>query len=189
MYLQKNYIRFIALSIFYTLQGEDCYCYADIGTESTLMDQVASSQCNIACAGNPGQKCGGATAGTVLVAKCEQGWTRFGEKCLKEITFDNLDTEGLKFTDGIQTCAAVSPFFSKSITSNFFVQYPGGTLWFPSSQTEAQFVIDSLWSRTDCTGSDYCYLYYGLKSYSDKLGWMGMDNSLVPGIPLILSKY
>ena len=120
MYSQKNYLRFIALYLLYTLQGEDCYCYADIGTESTLMDQVASSQCNIACAGNPGQKCGGATAGTVLVAKCEQGWTRFGEKCLKEVTFDNLDSEGLKFTDGIQTCAAVSPFFSKLITSYVF---------------------------------------------------------------------
>ena len=118
--ITKKYLRIIALYLLYTLQGEDCYCYADIGTESTLMDQVASSQCNIACAGNPGQKCGGATAGTVLVAKCEQGWTRFGEKCLREVTFDNLDSEGLKFTDGIQTCAAVSPFFSKSITSNFF---------------------------------------------------------------------
>ena len=114
--LAKNSLDLLHFYLLYTLQGEDCYCYADIGTESTLMDQVASSQCNIACAGNPGQKCGGATVGTVLVAKCEQGWTRFGEKCLREVTFDNLDSEGLKFTDGIQTCAAVSPFFSISIT-------------------------------------------------------------------------
>ena len=81
------------------------------------MDQVASTQCNIACAGNPGQKCGGATVGTVLVAECEQGWTRFGEKCLMEVTFDNLDSEGLMFTDGMQTCAAVRSFF---ITIHFF---------------------------------------------------------------------
>ena len=59
-------------------------------------------------------------------------------------------------------------------------------MWFPSSQTEGQFVIDSLWSKTDCTGT--CHLNFGLKSYSEKLGWMGMDNSWVPGIPFILSK-
>ena len=59
-------------------------------------------------------------------------------------------------------------------------------MWFPSSQTEGQFVIDSLWSKTDCTGT--CNLHLGLKSYSEQLGWMGMDNSWVPGIPFILSK-
>ena len=81
------------------------------------MDQLAPTQCDIACPGNPGQRCGGAAAGTVLVAECEQGWTRFGEKCLMEVTFDNLDSEGLMFTDGMQTCAAVRSFF---ITIHFF---------------------------------------------------------------------
>ena len=62
-------------------------------------------------------------------------------------------------------------------------------MWFPSSQIEAQYVIDHLWSKTGCDGSNMCTLTLGLKAYSDSYGWMAMDNSIIPGIPWITSEW
>ena len=62
-----------------------CHCLSDIGTDAVLMDKLHPDRCNKACPGNDKQKCGGTNAVTVLVAKCEDGWTRFGGKCFKQI--------------------------------------------------------------------------------------------------------
>ena len=86
---------------------------------------------------------------------------------------------------------SISDKFGATVMSGIriFFQLPGGSLWFPSSQIEAQFVIDHLWSQTGCDdASDKCTLTLGLKAYSDSYGWMAMDNSIIPGIPLITSE-
>ena len=87
-------------------QGVDCHCLNDIGTDSVLLDQVASSRCNAVCPGNNKQKCGGTGVLTVVVAECEAGWTRFGGKCFKEVT----RTDPIDWRDAMQTCAQVAYF-------------------------------------------------------------------------------
>ena len=83
-------------------QGQDCNCLNDVGHETVALSQVDPDRCNIACPANPEQKCGGPDAVTVVVAKCQDGWTRFGGKCLREITRDAID-----WRDAMQTCSDV----------------------------------------------------------------------------------
>ena len=73
-----------------------------MGHESVALIQVASERCSIACTGNSEQMCGGPDAVTVVVAKCPDGWTRFGGKCFQEITRDDID-----WRDAMQTCSDV----------------------------------------------------------------------------------
>ena len=96
--------------------GNDCYCHEESIIGKIV--QVDSSQCNSRCGGDPTNLCGGASAFTMLVAECQDSWTRFGQSCFKGFTDNTLDAE-----DAYDRCGE-----------------QGGTVWLPESPEEAEWV-------------------------------------------------
>ena len=135
------------------LQGEDCHCLTSVAA----LDLAPSTSCQLPCPGSAGEKCGGAESVTLVTAQCPPGWTRFGEKCLKEIV---PVTAEVSVREAYQTCVN-----------------QGANLFFPSSVEEYQFVTKSFWTRAGCTSSDHCHLFLGIKHYEKDFGLLAADNS------------
>ena len=139
------------------LQGEDCHCLTSLGPASPGLDLVSSSSCNLACPGAVGEKCGGPETVTLVTALCPDGWTRFGEKCLKEVVPPGAE---VSVREAYQTCVS-----------------QGANLFFPANVEEYQFVTKSFWSRTGCAANDNCHLFLGMKHYEKDFGILAADNS------------
>ena len=138
------------------MQGEDCHCLTSPGLELSL-ELAPSSSCSLACPGEPGEKCGGEETVTLVTAQCQAGWTRFGEKCLKELVPPSAE---VSLREAQQTCVN-----------------QGANLWLPSSLEEYQFVTKSFWTRTGCAAGDHCHLFLGIKHYEKDFGLLAADNS------------
>ena len=114
-------------------QGSDCHCLASVGeggSPGLPLSQLSPSQCDQPCPGQPGQRCGGAQAVTVVTAQCEQGWTRLGSKCLyQRDLLQEAGEQEVTFHQAASFC---------SITM-------GGNLFWPSSMEELTFVKDTFW--------------------------------------------
>ena len=96
--------------------GADCYCHdQDIVGKLTPAE---AGNCSSACAGDAMSLCGGSGAVALLVAECQQGWTRFGDSCFKGFTDGSLNED-----DAFDTCGSEE-----------------GTVWFPESTDEAEWV-------------------------------------------------
>ena len=140
------------------LQGEDCHCLARLDSSTgAALDLAPPPSCALACPGSPGEKCGGQDTVTLVTAQCQAGWTRFGEKCLREIL---PTTAEVSLREAHQACVS-----------------EGANLFFPSSVEEYQFVTKTFWTRAGCSSSDHCHLFLGIKHYEKDYGLLAADNS------------
>ena len=96
--------------------GTDCFCH-----DQEIVGKLTSAEagnCSSTCAGDAMFLCGGPGAVALLVAECQEGWTRFGESCFKGFTDGSLNAD-----DAFNTCGE-----------------EGGTVWFPESTEETEWV-------------------------------------------------
>ena len=111
-------------------KGKHCFCK----DESVLqkLKLVQPEECSSTCSGAPLSLCGGPSSLLLLVAECEQGWTRFGDSC-----FQASPNNSMNDLDAFDHCGDL-----------------GSTLWFPESAEETEFVSTIFWS----VNLTICYL-------------------------------
>ena len=133
--------------------GKSCICLSE-STLTTLAPTI-KSECNEFCSGDEKQFCGDTDAAEAFITDCDDGWTRFGDSCYKQLKDDEA-----------------SIYENENDCAN-----QGAHLWAPKSYDDEEFIR--------LMYKDHKRLHVGWLSYDKKHGIYAIDGSVYPGISFV----